>query len=117
MVSIHGQRGAAHEGDDDEGEDEDDVCGAAPCGQGPGSEPEPLHDVAGDEDADGRRNALAETAGGSDGGRLLPEVVLEVLRDEGEVADDALKLIKIRVIRLFKQNCAQFFFKNAPNSK
>ena len=49
-----------------------------------------LHDDSGNEDAGSGRDALAEAACRAHRGRLLPEVVLEVLRDEGEVADDTL---------------------------
>ncbi len=90
FLPVHGERRAAHEGDDDEGQDEDDVGDAAPRSQRPRPEPELLHDDAGNEDSDGRRNALAEAAGRPDGRRLLPEVVLEILRDEGEVANHSL---------------------------
>ena len=89
-MSIHGEWRAAHECDDHKGRDEDHVGYATPSSQRPRTEPVLLHDDAGKEDAGGRRHALAEAARGSDGRSLLAEMILEVFRDEGEIADDAL---------------------------
>ena len=96
--SEHGEGRAAHHRDDHEGQDEDEVRGAAPRSQAPGSEPEPLHDKTGNEDSYGSRKALAQATSDADGSGLLPEVILEVLRGEGEVSDDTLEFIQTTIL-------------------